>query len=140
MNTTAIVPISPSDLTAHQPFDTSILAGVKSPTTIEQYRMHLATYLVFAGNWHTGMQPKTLARWRQSLYELGFVGFDGSTQQYSVNSINQRLAAIRGVMAEAAQQGYISHETAEAFRHIKGLKASANRERRNAHARTVWAT
>lgn len=132
----AIAPIAHTDLVLAQQFDCSILAGTKSPTTIEQYKLHFATYLAFAGNWQTAMQPSTLARWRQSLYEDGYVAADGSTQQYSVNSINQRLAAIRGVMAEAAQQGYITHETAEAFRHVKGLKVAANRERRNDHART----
>ncbi len=138
MNTTAIVPTNRAEIVPIQrlPFDTSILAGTKSPTSIEQYRMHFAAYLTFVGDWTTAMQPATLARWRQALYEAGYMAVDGSTHQYSVNSINQRLAAIRGVMAEAAQQGYIAHETAEAFRHVKGLKAAANRERRNAHART----
>jgi integrase len=136
MTTNAIVPSTITAVTAPSAFDTSILAGVKSPTTIEQYRLHFASYVRFAGDWATAMQPSTLARWRQTLYETGFADTDGATQQYSVNSINQRLAAIRGVMSEAAQQGYISHETAEAFRHVKGLKASANKERRNAHART----
>jgi integrase len=136
MNTTAIVPATPTAIVSAQRFDTSILAGVKSPSSIAQYKLHFAAYLAFAGDWQTAMQPSTLARWRQALYEDGFIAADGSIHQYSVNSINQRLAAIRGVMAEAAQQGYVSHEAAEAFRHVKGLKAAANKERRNAHART----
>lgn len=136
MTTTAIEPSGMHTVSTANRFDTAILAGVKSPSSIEQYKLHFASYLAFAGDWHTALQPSTLARWRQTLYEDGYVAADGSTRHYSVNSINQRLAAIRGVMAEAAQQGYISHETAEAFRHVKGLKASANKERRNAHART----
>lgn len=40
-------------------------------------------------------------------------------------------------MAEAAQQRYISHELAEQFKHVKGLKQVANKERRKAHARTA---
>ena len=135
MTVTAIVPLSKTIDFPHS-FDTSILAGTKSPTTIKQYELHFTTYLAFAGDWQTAMQPSTLARWRQDLYEDGFVAADGSTHHYSVNSINQRLAAVRGVMAEAAQQGYVAHETAEAFRHVKGLKVAANKERRNAHART----
>ena len=131
-----IVPASENALAPSQHFDISILAGTKSPTTIDQYRMHFAAYLAFAEDWPTAMQPSTLARWRQSLYADGFVAANGSTRQYSVNSINQRLAAIRGVMAEAAQQGFIAHEAAEAFRNVKGLKPAANRERRNVHART----
>src|SRR5262245_240139 len=134
--TTAIVPTAITAIITPSVFDTSILEGVKSPTTIEQYTMHFAAYATFAGDWRTAMQPSTLARWRQVLYEAGYTDKEGNQHQYSVNSINQRLAAIRGVMAEAAQQGYVSHETAEAFRHVKGLKAAANKERRNAHART----
>jgi integrase/recombinase XerD len=39
-------------------------------------------------------------------------------------------------MQEAAQQGYITHESAEQFKHVKGLKISANKERKSAHVRT----
>lgn len=136
MNRYEIVPQTNNEIVSTQPFDTTILAGGKSPTTIEQYKMHFAAYLAYAGDWQTAMQPSTLARWRQVLYEGGFMAVDGTARQYSVNSINQRLAAIRGVMVEAAQQGYIGHDVAEAFKHVKGLKVSANKERRNSHART----
>jgi integrase len=40
-------------------------------------------------------------------------------------------------MAEAAQQGYITHELAEQFKHVKGLKQVANKDRRKAHSRTA---
>lgn len=117
-------------------FDTSILAGTKSPNTIEQYRMHFTAYCEFAGSFALAMQPATLARWRQSLYVAGYSMKDGTAKHYSVAAINQRLAAIRGVMTEAAQQGYITHELAEGFKHVKGLKQVANKDRRKAHART----
>ena len=121
---------------AADPFDTSILAGTKSPNTIEQYRMHFSAYCEFAGSFARAIQPATLARWRQSLYETGYTAPDGTERQYSIASINARLAAIRGIMAEAAQQGYITHELAEQFKHVKGLKQVANKDRRKAHART----
>ncbi len=120
-----------------QRFDTSILAGTKSPNSISQYRMHFAAYCSFAGDWQTALQAPTLARWRQYLYETGYTLKDGSQRSYSVSAINQRLAAIRGVMAEAAQQGYISHEAAQQFRHVKGLKLVANKDRKRATARTA---
>src|SRR5690554_4927881 len=88
-------------------FDTSILAGGKAPTSIEQYRLHFAAYCAFAGDWQTALQPATLSRWRQALYEQGYTAADGTRRAYSINSINQRLAAVRSVMAEAAEQGYI---------------------------------
>lgn len=125
-----------TDITGARRFDTSILAGTKSPNTIEQYRMHFAAYCDFAGNFEKAIQPATLARWRQSLYEDGYTTQAGDHKQYSVNAINQRLAAIRGVMAEAAQQGYITHQTADQFKAVRGLKQVANKDRRKRHART----
>jgi len=118
-------------------FDTTILAGTKSANTIEQYRMHFKAYCAFAGSFAQAVQPSTLALWRQSLYNDGYTVKNGTVKQYSVAAINQRLAAIRGVMAEAAQQGYITHELAEQFKHVKGLKQVANKDRRKAHSRTA---
>ena len=102
--TTALATTTAAAIAARR-FDTSILAGTKSPNTIEQYKMHFAAYCDFAGSFADAMQPATLARWRQHLYENGYTLKDGTVKQYSVNAINQRLAAIRGVMVEAAQQG-----------------------------------
>lgn len=118
-------------------FDATILAGTKSANTIEQYRMHLVAYCAFAGAFDNAKDPATLARWRQSLYENGYMLKDGTIKQYTVAAINQRLAAIRSIMMEAAQQGYISHEKAEQFKHVRGLKQVANKERRKAHSRTA---
>lgn len=117
-------------------FDTSILAGTKSPNTIEQYEMHFKAYCAFAGSFPVAMQPATLARWRQHLYDDGYRFNDGQPRKYSVNAINQRLAAVRALLSEAAQQGYITHELAEQFKQVKGLKQVANKERRREHART----
>lgn len=133
----AITTARPNDaLTGPQHFDTAILAGTKSPNTIEQYRMHFAAYCDFAGSFAAATKPATLARWRLHLFENGYTARNGAKMQYSVNAINQRLAAIRGVMAEAAQQGYMAHAVADDFRAVKGLKQTAAKERRNAHART----
>ena len=134
--TTAIARYAQQGLEIGRQFDTSILAGLKSPNTIEQYRMHFAAYSAFAGGWAAATQPATLALWRQHLYEAGYATRDGERRAYSVAAINQRLAAVRGVMAEAAQQGYISHELAEQFKAVRGLTQRANKERKNAHART----
>lgn len=117
-------------------FDTSILAGTKSPSTIDQYRMHFEAYVLFAVTFAVAMEPATLARWRQHLFENGYTTHGGAQKQYSVSSINLRLASIRGIMTEAAQQGYITHELAEQFKHVKGLKQAANKDRRRQHTRT----
>ncbi|MEZ4678886.1 MAG: site-specific integrase [Caldilineaceae bacterium] len=98
--------------------------------------MHFAAYCDFAGSFAQAIQPATLAQWRQHLYETGYTLNSGERKDYSVNAINQRLAAIRGVMTEAAQQGYITHQVADEFKHVKGLKQVANKDRRSRHART----
>lgn len=137
MTTAIVIRESASTEIAAASFDTSILAGTKSPNTIEQYRMHFTAYCAFAGSFAQATDPATLARWRQHLYDTGYTLADGTVKHYSVAAINQRLAAIRGVMSEAATQGYITHEVAEGFKHVKGLKQVANKERRKAHSRTA---
>lgn len=125
---------------AAREFDTSILAGQKSPNTIEQYQRHFRNYCEFAGSFAQAMQPATLARWRQSLYEHGFAHQDGIQQHYSVSAINLRLSSVKATIAEAAQQGYITHELAEQFKYVKGLRQVANKDRRKAHARVAIST
>lgn len=124
-----LVTTSTTAITIAATFDTSILAGTKSPNTIEQYRLHFGAYCQFAGSWVNAMQPATLARWRQSLFE--------SDKGYAVASINQRLASVRGVVAEAAQQGYVAYDTAQQFRAVRGLTVKANKGRVKQHARTA---
>ena len=121
--------------TTSETFDTSILAGGKSPNTIEQYRMHWSAYVAFAGTWSMAVQPTTLARWRQHLFDTGYDTKAGH-KQYTVNAINLRLASVRSVMAAAAEQGHVDHATAEAFKTVRGLKQKANKERRRENNRT----
>lgn len=118
-------------------FDTTILAGQKSPNTIEQYRLHWLAYVAYAGSWGEAVQPATLARWRQRLFADGYTLKDGTHRPYTVNAINLRLASVRSVMAAAAEAGYIDRGTAEAFKAVRGLKLKANKERRKDHARTL---
>lgn len=133
--TNEIIPLGAVGIVVRQ-FDTSILAGTKSPNTIEQYRMHFGAYLAFAESFSLATQPATLARWRKHLFETGYSDRSGSVKPYSINAINQRLAAVRGVMVAAAEQGYIDNGTKDAFKSVRGLTVKANRERRNQHTRT----
>lgn len=136
MTTTALATTSVTTLATSSILDADILAGTKAPGTVEQYRLYLAAYRAFAGSDAAALDPATLARWRQHLYETGYTTAAGEVKPYSVNAINLRLAAVRSLMAEAAAQGYIPADLAERFKGVKGLKLSANRERRNPHART----
>lgn len=134
--TTALATISNHELSVIDSFDTNILAGTKSANTIEQYRMHFAAYLAFAESFAMATHPATLARWRKHLFETGYTDKAGAVKPYSINAINQRLAAIRGVMVAAAEQDLISRSAADDFKAVRGLTVKANKDRRNQHART----
>ena len=162
-----LTPTAQNEIQAAPTFDTSILAGQVSETTIAQYKLHFATYLAFAGSFENAITPATLALWRQHLLETGYTvkrakkGANGKVirrrvldddghpvgkqyvtetelvhKQYSVNAINQRMAAVRKLMDEAATQGYIARTLADDFKAIRGVTLKSNKERRNANART----
>lgn len=133
---TQLVPATPAAIVPATGFDPSILAGQVSPNTLSQYAADFRLYLAYAGSPQAALQPSTLARWRQSMLETGYTTRSGKEGRYSVAAINRRLSSVRKVLAEAAQQGYVSHETAEGFKRVKGLTLKANKDRRNEHART----
>lgn len=47
----------------------------------------------------------------------------------SPNTINRMLSAIKSMMTAAAEQGYISHELAETFQRVRGVKVAALKNR-----------
>ncbi len=73
------------------------------------------------------LDAATFARWRTALA--------AGPQGYSPNTINRMLAAVKRLVAEAAEQGYISHELAGQFADRRGVKVKALKERLRAHAR-----
>lgn len=107
-----------------------ILAGMISAATQENYARHLQAYLTFAGDRDRFFDPVTLSEWRQHLFTTGYES-GGKHHAYSVSAINNRLSAVRRLMEEAAQQGYISAETRMRFDAVRGLTLNANPDRRN---------
>lgn len=108
-------------------FDVSILAGRIAPSTIELYRRDFEEYQAFAVAWAAAIAPETLARWRTVMAQASC----------SPNTINRKLSAVRSVMKAAAEQGYISHEAAQRFRVVEGVKVRALRERLKPDSRTM---
>lgn len=49
--------------------------------------------------------------------------------------INRMLAAVKRLMGEAAEQDYLAHEVAEAFKDLKGVKRAALKTRLKPNAR-----
>lgn len=101
-------------------FDTSILAGRIGPSSIAMYTRDFKAYLEYAGTPDIALQSSTLARWVTEL---------ASNPKMSPNTINRMLSAVKRLMREAAVQGYVSHEIAESFRHVDGVKVAALKDR-----------
>lgn len=102
-----------------------ILAGQLSDSSISMYRRDFAAYVAFAGSQAQG--PALLAQWRAYLAQ---------DTSYSPNTINRMLSAVKRIVKEAAIQGYITHEVAESFGTIQGVKVKALKKRLKDHART----
>jgi integrase/recombinase XerD len=107
--------------------DAAILAGQVAPSSVRMYRRDFAAYVAFAGSAEAAIDPITLARWRAHLA--------GETQ-LSPNTINRMLAAVKRIMAEAGQQGYISSANAGQFADVPGVRAVAMKDRLKKHGRT----
>lgn len=126
--TTDLTTIEPAELVSAPELSPAILAGQLAPSSIAKYTQDFTAYAAFAAQQrlerHTAA---TLARWRAHLAE---------ETSYSPHTINRMLSAVKRVVSEAAQQGYISHETAAAFTRVKGVKPRALRARLKRHART----
>lgn len=120
---TAIARTSQADL----PFRVDMLAGQLAPSSIAMYTRDMRAYMEFAGVAEAAMEPATLARWRTHLAQQ---------TDLSPNTINRMLSAVKRIMVEAAAQGYLSPETAGAFRLVAGVKAAALKDRIKANART----
>ena len=108
--------------------DVGILAGQLTPSTIKMYQRDFRAYLEFAGSAGAALNPATLSRWRASL---------ASDTQYSPNTINRMLSAVKRVVREGVNQGYIKQDgLADAFDAVDGVKTKALRQRLKPNART----
>jgi site-specific recombinase XerD len=113
------------------PFATTILAGQLAASSIRIYQRDVGVYATYAQEAQLDpLAATTLARWRTAQAEA---------TNLSPNTINRRLAAVKRLLAAAAEQGYVSHELAEAFGDLKGVKRAALKERLKTNARTYLA-
>lgn len=110
----------------HKAFDVTILAGLVRKSTADKYVGKLKAYVAFAGSVENALNPATFAQWRSHM----------AAGNLSPNTINLHLASVRAMLKEAASQGYISHETAEQFAAVRGVKVSAMKDKLKKDART----
>jgi integrase len=90
------------------------------------YTRDFAAYVDFAGDPTIALDPTTLARWRTHLAQA---------TDKSPNTINRMLSAVKRIMREAANQGYLSYEVATAFEQVAGVKVAALKDRIKENAR-----
>jgi len=133
-NSRALIPTSSATITL--PFDTQILAGQLRDSSRAMYTRDIAAYLQFAGSAEAALDPATLSRWRAALPALTYQA-NGQQRHYSPNTINRMLSAVKRLMAEAAEHGYITHDLAGAFADRRGVKVKALKERLRKHTRTA---
>jgi len=91
------------------------------------YQRDFLAYLDFSGGQEDALKATTLARWITHL---------ASDTKMSPNTINRMVSAVKRIMKEAAQQGFISFELALTFKHVDGVKVSALKERTKTTNRT----
>jgi len=125
LSSAPLVSVMP-DTRIGQRFDAGILAGQVRQSTIDLYKRDFRAYCEFAGTFDAALQPSTLAQWRTEL----------ASGEKSPNTVNRQLSSVRTLMKAAAEQGYISHETAERFDNVRGVKVAAMRDKLKADART----
>lgn len=124
MSTTTL---ATSDAATLAPFDASLLAGQLAPSSIAMYQRDFLAYVRFAGSSDAALDPATLGRWRASL---------ANETDRSPHTINRMLSAVKRLVKEAAEQGYIDGETAAAFGRVAGVRPVALKTRTKPHART----
>ena len=113
-------------------FDAGVLRGMVAESSYRLYQSYFMEYCEFAGDGISALDHRTLSRWRQHL--LGSTYDTKSDERvYSVNSINNRLAAVKSIMKEAANQGYMSAEEAIRFRLVRRLDKKVAKDRQMAN-------
>lgn len=114
------------------PFDVEILAGQIRESSRAMYARDIAAYAAWAeAEGLPALEAATFARWR--------IALAADARAYSPHTINRMLSAVKRLMAEAAEQGHVSHELASQFADRRGVKVRALKERLKEHARTYIA-
>ena len=129
MPETSITIVTPGELAFNRfGFDESILAGAVAESSRKMYRRDFLAYAAYAGSPSVALRAETLARWRAHL---------SNETTLSPNTINRMIAAVKRIMREAGEQGYISAEVAARFNMVRGVRVVALKERQKQHARTL---
>jgi integrase len=115
-------------------FNHLILARRLNPDSLRVYCRDLYAYLQFAGSVEEALVPATLARWMTHLSDEATVS-PRTGRPYSPNTINRMATAVRRIMREAGQQGYLDPESVKGFHAVEGASRKALKGRLRPHNR-----
>lgn len=101
-------------------FDVTVLAGRVNVSSIAMYKRDFNAYLAYAGSKENALKSSTLARW---------ITYLAKETDMSPNTINRMISAVKKIMKLAADQEYIKHEIAEAFKHVDGVKVGSMKDK-----------
>jgi len=105
-----------------------LLAGTVTESTAAMYRRDAAAFSRWAQDQGLHpLHPATLARWRTHLV---------TATNYSPNTINRMLSAVKRLIREGAAQGMVPQSVADAAANVTGVKVRAMRKRTRKNART----
>lgn len=105
-----------------------VFPGKVSKSSLKMYTRDFEAYATYALQEGLALgDPTTLARWSVYL---------ANETAMSPRTINRMLSAVKSLMINAAEMGYITHDVADAFKHVRGVKVVALKDRTRAHART----
>jgi integrase/recombinase XerC len=105
-----------------------VFPGKVSNSSLKMYTRDFEAYATYAIQAGLALNdPTTLARW--SVYLV-------KKTTMSPRTINRMLSAVKSLMLNAAEMGYIAHDVADAFKHVRGVKVVALKDRTQTHART----
>ncbi len=135
--TRALMPASQSNVAGMSPAEflkinlASVLTHSIGSSTQREYRRRVDQYLMYCEQHRLAPEdPGSLALWRDHLVI-------GTTQ--SPRTIRGKLAAVRRLMAEAANRQVVTFETAQRFHAVEGVKVKALRHRLRQHNKTYLA-
>lgn len=124
---TALARKTTTELSPPLPFDVQMLAGQLSESSMRMYTRDFRAYIDWAGDAASAVEVTTLRRWRTHLAQ---------ETTLSPNTINRMISAVKRIMKEAANQGYLPFEQAMAFATVEGVKTAALKDRIKPNART----
>jgi integrase/recombinase XerD len=118
-NTQSLIVVQPEPGHPFTPFVTMVIDGLESRNSKVAYAHALTEFLSWyqAEGGNTGLNKATVQRWIARIRTAGF----------SASTVNLRLAAVRKLAQEAADNDFLPASIAQGIQRVKGVKRSGVR-------------